>query len=209
VRLVAISALYLVASTGCDALFGLTPVPGPGSGNHDAMIDSPSMRPADAAVDGPPDAYVQKTCLQLGYTITIGTSHYRSLGMVTATWTDAEADCEDDASSANMYRTHLVVLSNDVEASNVYSMVIGSAGDFWVGLSDRVVANNFKWVTNEPTGYPPANTGAPWATGEPSGGAGEDCVRDNSSVNMYDTICDNSRFYACECDLYAPIHANF
>lgn len=205
----AFCALCVVASTGCDALFGLTPVHGHGSaGDDDAAVDG--TRPADAMVDGVvADAYVQKTCVELGYTITSGTSHYRSVGQTQATWTAAEQDCEDDAAPANIFHTHLVVLSSDLEASNVYSMVVNSAGDYWVGLSDRVTANTFKWVTNEPTGYPAANTGPPWATGEPSGGAGEDCVRENSTINMYDTLCDNNRYYACECDTYAPNHANF
>lgn len=190
-------------------MFGLTRVHDHGStGDRDAAVDGPGR--SDGAVDSVvADAYVQKNCVQLGYTILIGASHYRGSGSTLASWTDAETDCEDDAAPANLFHTHLVVLSSDVEASGVYTNVIGSAGEFWIGLSDRVVSNNFKWVTNETTGYPPNNSGPPWVTGEPSGGAGEDCVRENTTVNMLDTVCATPHLYACECDMYAPNHASF
>jgi len=213
VRLVVLSALLLA---GCDSLFGLTHLRDRSSVDADASltdtgIDTPSL---DAGTDGRSvDAYVQKTCAQLGYTIQIAgsTTFYRGSGGVQKTWIAAEIDCEDDSSLSNLVRTHLVVLSGDVEASNVYSGVLFSnaPGGFWIGLSDRIVSQNFKWVTNEPTGYPPAATGSPWASGQASNGAGEDCVVDSSQVTMDDVPCTENHYYACECDSFDPKPGNF
>jgi hypothetical protein len=210
VRVLVLGALIFV--TGCDALFGLTHVraDAPGAGDDDdgaVLTDGPTDAPPDAMVD----AYVQKTCAQLGYNLTIGgsTSRYRSLGQTTADWVTAEADCEDDAAAANNVHTHLAVIGDDTEGSNVFSQVVFSAGDFWVGLSDRKSSNNFKWVTDESTGGYPPLTQPPWGTGEPSGGAGEDCVIISPADHFFDKTCTEPKFYACECDSHAVNPASF
>jgi hypothetical protein len=213
VRHVVLSALLL---TGCDSLFGLTHLHDRGSGaDDDAAVDSAMVdtKLVDALPDSPPDAYVQKTCTQLGYATQISgsTTFYRNSGGIQKTWIAAELDCEDDSSISNLVRTHLVVLSSDVEASNVYSGVLFSAapGGFWIGLTDRIASGNFKWVTSEPTGYPPAATGSPWAPGQSSNGAGEDCVVDSSQVTMDDVPCTEPHYYACECDSFDPKPGNY
>jgi len=212
VRVVVLSALCLVA--GCDGLFGLTHLRSPGDDDDASVSDTTGdSHTADAMTDGgrTPDAYVQKNCIELGYTSQIGGSatHYRNSGGVKRSWTAAEVDCQDDAAPANNVHTHLVVLSDDVEASNVYSGVMFSpvGESFWIGLSDQITANNFKWVTDEVTGYPAASMGAPWEVGEASGGAGEDCVVDSPMIKMSDVPCAVQHLYACECDAN-PVNEN-
>ena len=207
--------LSVLVLAGCDSLFGLTHLHdrSKDAAVTDGLIDT-SAQAVDAAPDSRPlDAFVQKGCSELGYALQVAssTTFYRNSGTAQGTWLEAELDCEDDSTAPNLVRTHLVVLSSDVEASNVYSGVMFSnaPNGFWVGLSDRVVSGNFKWVTDQPTGYPPAATGSPWASGEPSNGAGEDCVFDTAQVTMHDGPCTEKRHYACECDVHAPKPANY
>jgi hypothetical protein len=207
VRLVAISALVLVA--GCDGLFGLTHVPNP---DGDAAIDaSGDGATSDSLVDAKMiDAFVPKTCNELGYTRQVSsgsTTWYRNGGTTKKTWINAELDCADDSTAANDVHTHLVVLSNDQEAGGVHVDVLFSAdaGGYWTGLTDRVAPGTYRWVTNEGPGYPPS-MGSPWGTGQPNGSGG--CVVfDNFS--MFDVSCIETHFFACECDAFPQDSTHF
>lgn len=201
----------LLVATGCDGVFGLTRLHEHAS-DDDASVDAlgdgaPSDTPGDAKMI---DAYVQKTCAELGYTLQVSSgssTRYRNGGTTKKTWLNAELDCADDASAANNVHTHLVVLSNDQEAGGIHIDVLGSAdaGGYWTGLTDRAAAGTYRWVTNEGPGYPPAS-GSPWGTGQPNGSGG--CVVfDNFS--MFDVSCIETHFFACECDAFAEDTTHF
>ena len=49
-------------------------------------------------------------------------------------------------------------------------------------------------------GYPPSTAGVPWATGQPSGGNGDNCVEMSGQAELDDLICSTPRPYYCECD---------
>jgi hypothetical protein len=162
-----------------------------GGGGVDA-----AKTPTDAAVvvaDGPmPDAYnfpaVQAMCMAAGYDPASNGVYYR-LPPIPANWNAAEADCANDVVGA----THLIVLSNTTEVQ------IAATEPGWVGLSDQVTEGTFVNVTNETPDQ------RPWDSGQPDNGNGtEDCARILSSGELDDDQCNNSRYYACECDGRAP-----
>ena len=115
-------------------------------------------------------------------------SAYRS-GAALA-WLAAESACEADGPG-----THLVVIDDTAENATVDA--ISSASRTWIGYSDVVDPDTWRWVTSEP-GF-----GGGWDTG--GGGADEpdgtgDCATMDQNGSWQDQSCADSRDYVCECD---------
>ena len=87
--------------------------------------------------------------------------------------------------------------------------------EYWIGVSDRVVALNWKWVTREPVGNYPPQGGIPWGLGQPTTTPGANCVEletgsldgsANDGLFKNDFCTTGSTVmlpYICECDRYA------
>ncbi|NVB81032.1 MAG: C-type lectin domain-containing protein [Kofleriaceae bacterium] len=196
-----------LAGAGCDNLFGLQHIP-PGTPPIDSQLGD--ARPHDGSIDAVDangrDAIVDSGC-PMGY-VQNGATAYRFVNTPTS-WTAAEADCVDDSSAAIMKHTHLAVVGNDQELSLLYFTIAGSAGDLWIGLSDRVMQERFVWVTAEPVTYPPA-AGSPWGAMQPSKLVGDDCVVERAGTTELAVIpCTTQVRYVCECDLFSDVPGNY
>lgn len=195
-----------LASAGCDNLFGLRHIE-PGTPPIDSHLADGVASPADAASDGGiSDGLVDIGCPVMYRTFNTGT--YRFVNAPT-TWQLAQADCLDDTGVMSSMHTHLAVVANDQELSALYFTVAGSAGDLWIGLSDRVTPNTYRWVTAEPVQYPP-DSGSPWGMGQPSRDADEECILEHAATTLLDdTACSTMALYVCECDAFPDAAANY
>ncbi len=145
-----------------------------GPSQIDAGVDMIDATPgvADASV---PDA----TSCPTNYIENANGSCYRVVS-TSATWTAAEADCEDDASGA-----HLIVIDDATEDAMV-------ANFHWIGYTERVTEGEFLWVNGSSGTYPG------FASGEPVAGGGA-CVVTRSD-GWHDDTCIKSKVYVCEYD---------
>lgn len=196
-----------VVGAGCDNLFGLQHIP-PGTPPIDSQLGDGKHDTLDAAGDanGRSDSFVDTGC-PAGY-VQNGATAYRFVNTPTS-WTAAQADCVDDSSAAIMKHTHLAVLANDQELSLLYFTIAGSAGDLWLGLTDRVMQERYIWVTAEPVVYPPAS-GSPWGAMQPSKLMGDDCVVERAGTTELAVIpCATQVRYVCECDLFSDAPGNY
>lgn len=181
---------------------------GPDAGEAgDGTADDAAADASAADAPGAPDADTDgatATCPP-GYEVR-GTGTYRHVAQV-ATWNAARADCADDDDGGGYSgRTHLVVLSGDVERLGVRAAYAGPK--LWLGLSDRVTTFEWRWVTLETVnGYPPGS-GPPWKGGQPNDGGGgdEDCVIMEADGAWDDRRCDSdTEAYVCECDAHDEV----
>ena len=160
------------------------------------VIDAPAGG-EPIVIDAPTDTGPNACPSSYDRTIVATTTKYRLVSQP-ATWSTAAADCADDlAGTPN--KTHLVVITSDLELSQVSALNMNAA--IWVGLSDRKTGGTYVWVTAEPTSYPPA-TGPPWNTNEPSSATGHDCV-EMQLADLASLMCTDVRPYFCECDAFA------
>jgi len=158
-----------------------------------------STGPFDAAVSNA-DAIGDGTSLPAlcppSYTNTAG-HLYRRETINNANWMAAQVACLADQVANSSRYTHLAVAGDAAEVGVIQNFT--GNGNVWIGLSDFKVEGSFIWVTAEPTaGFPPA-TGSPWASGEPSGNASEDCAYE-SATGFADGLCTATFDYVCECD---------
>lgn len=182
-----------------DAMTDARPIDAPGDAPTDA-------RPIDAMSDARPIDAPGPVC-PVTYGNARGASTYLHVATA-ATWTAAQAVCLSHQITGATKYTHLAVVSDDPERSYLYSMVSGSDGVHWLGYSDRITANTFRWVTDE-TGYPGSGD-FPWASGQPSTAAGDDCVRMTTIVEFQATTCSAAtHHYVCECDDHPNNPANY
>lgn len=105
-------------------------------------------------------------------------------------WLAAESACEQDGPG-----THLVVIDDTAENTTVDA--ISAASRTWIGYSDLITADSWRWVTSQPA----LDDG--WDTG--GGGADEpdgtgDCAAIDQNGSWQDQSCADSRDYVCECD---------
>jgi hypothetical protein len=174
---------------------------------RDQLADAGPPEVRDAGLDAPIDA----TPLACPPTYVLArpgsTSRYRFV-TTAASWTTAEADCEDDRTAPGAH-THLAVLADDAErvAVNGFAAVATIA---WIGLGDAATEGTFLWVTEEPIpAYPPA-TGSPWAASNPTGSAFFNCVEMTAAGSLDDQFClTTTHSYYCECDAFAADPARY
>jgi hypothetical protein len=116
----------------------------------------------------------------------------------TASWFQAEQDCEDDAISNITGPTHLIVLDDQNEA--VYAWSVNNSNQ-WLGHTDIETEGTFLPVTDQTGTY----------SGGASGNNGsKNCLmtKDSSGATSADT-CTTGHPYICECDGYAPDPNNY
>lgn len=181
----------LLLLAGCSSIFGL---------DKPMLVDAggDAATPSDGAIvdvppDDAPDAPPIDAC-PATYTVTYMTSRYRVI-TIERPWLTVAQDCADDMASGNKH-THLAVVGSSAE--HAYLVGQGLVGG-WFGLSDLKTENIYRWVTAEPTTFPPA-MGTPWAQGEPDNALGQDCVASNAQGQWLDTNCGASLPALCECD---------
>ncbi|HEY8145111.1 MAG TPA: C-type lectin domain-containing protein [Kofleriaceae bacterium] len=102
-------------------------------------------------------------------------------------WLAAEGACEADGPG-----THLVVIDDATENATVDA--ISSASRTWIGYSDLIAANTWRWVTSVPGFDGGWDTGG----GQPDGSG--DCAVIDQNGGWRDQGCGDSRDYVCECD---------
>jgi hypothetical protein len=187
-----VAAIALLLVAGCSSIFGL---------DNPVLVEATTDAAAgDAAIsdvmaDVAPDSSSPGVGCPAAYNLSYMTSRYRVVAA--SEWIIAAQDCADDMGFGTR-STHLVVLGNDAERSYLASLGLPGA---WIGLSDRTTEGTYRWVTAEPTIYPPA-AGAPWAQGEPDNALGQDCIVSTLSAQLQDTNCTATAPALCECDDY-------
>ncbi len=150
----------------------------------DAGVSEDSATDSTLPPDADPFEAIAAACTAAGYTPVTGTTSLFRDVPTGASWTAAEADCENDVDGA----THLIVLSSQAEVT------LMAAKRGWVGLFDNDT-NLFTSVTGEP------NDLRPFAGGQPDNGNGnENCVQYKDNNGLDDDQCNNSHRYVCECD---------
>ncbi|HEY5925682.1 MAG TPA: C-type lectin domain-containing protein [Kofleriaceae bacterium] len=180
-------AVVLVA--GCRQWFGLddphAASDGPAVADDAALVDTPADAPPDALLTACPPSY-----MIVGPT----GARYRHVNS-DVDWLDALNDCIDDATNPGV-STHLAVFATDAERAQVNTLLPTTV---WIGLSDRVTAGNWIWITKEPAGSYPPTTSPPWTAGEPNG---EHCGAMDENGGFESRMCDGTGDvpYLCECD---------
>jgi hypothetical protein len=169
--------------------------------DQDASLepDAGSIPDADPTLDADPtpDAMSPPPCPDdyepLGE---LGGVYRLSFG--TASWSLAEADCEDDGLG-----THLVVLDDEAELARVVSLL--GISDAWIGVTDRVTEGSWMTVLGDEA------TLLPWAVAEPDdANGGEDCAEMLAPEGTFkDSACGLLRYYVCECDGVEPDPSSF
>jgi hypothetical protein len=198
--------LRILTVVGGACIVLAVPIASVGCGFHapaqsapvDSRTDTPPIEiPSDGAIDAS-----SRPC-PVDFT-SIGTSRYRHVTTV-ATWEAARTSCRNQTNELTP-SIHLVVFSNDQERAAVRTAFPNSK--LWIGLSDRVMTNVWRWVTAEDNGAYPPTTGSPWKAGQPNdGGSGEeDCVVMENSGELDDRSCSNdTEQFLCECDAFPEL----
>lgn len=163
--------------------------------------------PGDAEDEEPgPDAGSEPLLLCPAGYLDHPTGRYRRVTEV-ATWNAARTDCANDDDAGQLLPTHLIVLTSMIERDAVRALT--GSNNLWIGLSDRVTTETWRWVTPElAIGAPLSPVGLPWKGGQPNNGAGgtEDCVEMQGNGELDDRQCDNdTNEYVCECDLHEEV----
>lgn len=186
--------MVVVALAGCRQWYGLdTPVLArDASGPEDDA-------PLDGVTDAPADAITLASACPASYTV-ISTNGPRYRHVTTAVdWTDAQPFCANDALPGSGVHTHLAVFANDSERADVNGLLPTTV---WIGLSDRVVSGQWKWVTLEPAGTYPPITVPPWAIGEPDGATHCGAMDENGNFESRDCNGTADVPFVCECDFF-------
>lgn len=199
-------ALACPAHLSCERGFCRAPgdeTPGDETcGAVDGGMELDAVRDA-TMVDGPP----QPNICPASYATTASGRRIR-YDSTLQSWEAANADCVNDLSGEPL-KTHLVVITSDLELSEVQALEAQAVP--WIGLTDRRVRNTFLWVTKETTSYPPApaTAGSPWAAGEPSALSTDNCVYMKTANLFTSGGCTVGRPSFCECDVHADDPARY
>jgi hypothetical protein len=184
---------FAAALAGCDRLWGLFP-----------LHELPPAVDATTSDVPPPQACPS----EYSVTLPTSTSKYRVETSFGQEWTVAANSCEDDSIAAGSY-THLLVLTDLTEWSELLE-VVGRPPDYlWIGYHDRITAEKFEWVTAEATAeYPPMMP--PWEPANPDH-MGPGCVTYRPGTGQFaaelaDGDCNSTRGFICECDGYPDLH---
>jgi len=187
----ALVALALV--TGCGFRTGGQSAPSDDGGVLDASGSGDGA--ADAAIDAAVDAVVVPLCPATYaplITLVPNASRYRFVAGGGLSWLDAENDCADDATGAEL-ATHLVVLDDALEATAVIGGLTGgqNINDQWIGATDLADEDAVGYVTAQATVLALTPTmDAP----------DKDCIRLKNSGGTEFKSCLDTYKYVCECD---------
>lgn len=99
-----------------------------------------------------------------------GNGHLYELVDETTTWTEANAE-------AKAAGGHLVTVTSPAE--NEFVAALARPKTIWIGLTDVVTENDFRWVTCEPFLY------SNWSPGEPNNSPDEDYVYMHQDATLY------------------------
>jgi len=110
------------------------------------------------------------------------------------TWLAAELRCEAlDGEPGDATHMHLAVLSDELELNKI--RYPDGFVEAWIGITDRVVRDDWQWVTDE------AIPSIVWGSGEPDDPDADRCGRvDAGDFMIHDTGCSAAMAYVCECD---------
>ena len=68
--------------------------------------------------------------------------------------------------------------------------------EIWIGADDKQQDQDYVWATGEDWTY--TNGQAPWRSGEPNGGMGENCIEQYKNGELNDDNCSNQENWLCE-----------
>lgn len=68
---------------------------------------------------------------------------------------------------------------------------LGYGAEFWIGLSDRELEGEFRWIDGSSTDF------TNWAGGEPNDASGEDCAELTAGGSWNDLPCDSTLPHVC------------
>jgi hypothetical protein len=191
IRIIVTGAVAAAALSACrfdDAGLGI-PVH-----EVDAAIGHPTADAREAAIDArepdarqplPPDA---SKCPPT-YTLDPVTGTAYRFGTLSLQWTSAEGDCEFDGPGI-----HLAVIEDETERAHLADLV--GNNQVWVGVTDRIDEDRFRWVTGGDATF------LPWKKNEPNDSApgGEDCVELDKGQYNDESCTIVIQRYVCECD---------
>lgn len=101
---------------------------------------------------------------------------------------EAQADCEQQG--GNLVSIHS---QEEQDAMLQAASALGSARDFWIGLTDANDESNFVWTDGSPVDY------TNWGGGEPNDSNNEDCAQLTSWGGWNDLNCEGwSLAYVCK-----------
>jgi hypothetical protein len=163
------------------------PASGDAAPSNPPLVDAPTTTTNPDAT-APPDAGPPAGC-PTGYVADPVTGTGYRYDHTHRDWYAAEDDCEHDGDG-----THLAVITTDAELA-VLAAQVGST-QIWVGVSDTVHEDEFRWVTGDDAGF------LPWKAGEPNhaGPYGEDCVELADGAYNDESCTHTKEPYLCECD---------
>ncbi|XP_057565343.1 C-type lectin domain family 17, member A [Hippopotamus amphibius kiboko] len=102
----------------------------------------------------------------------------------TKSWEEARKFCQENYS-------HLVIISNFAE-QNFVAKAHGSPRVYWLGLNDRILEGDWRWLDGSPI------TLSFWDPEEPNNIDEEDCGSMNKGGTWNDLSCDKTTYWICE-----------
>jgi hypothetical protein len=168
------TVLALLGFCGCDNDLGA-------DDDSDAAPDDAGT-PADAGHDaGGVDA---GPCDQGASSLVADGHCYFRIDQPAMSWQTASDACAAEGG-------HLVAYVSAGEETSAMSLLAGTTGDRWIGLTDSAAEGDWVWETGEPLDYTNWNT----AGGQPDGSsAGDDCALHDSRAAFHwgDADCAGS-----------------
>jgi hypothetical protein len=187
--------VLLCCLAGCDQLFGILHVDGVADASSNK---SDGDRPLDAAA------------CPTNYDLRAASSTYRYADTGTM-WAIAQGACDADLPG----RTHLAVLTDEAERIALKNLLRDHmiSSNVWIGLSDRRVERDYRWVTAEQVGTPPLQN-PPWAAPANTSDADDCVVMFGLQVIALDGLfdeqqCSTTFDFVCECDNYGSNPENY
>uniref|UniRef100_A0AAR2JSQ9 C-type lectin domain-containing protein n=1 Tax=Pygocentrus nattereri TaxID=42514 RepID=A0AAR2JSQ9_PYGNA len=111
---------------------------------------------------------------------------------VNKTWTDAQKYCREKY-------TDLATIQSNGNMASIKAYFNGSAGNFWIGLRQKVQQNSTSWIWSDGSN----SSYRYWNTGEPNNTGSDNCVvlQGDSAYKWNDLNCSWSNQFICHIDL--------
>jgi hypothetical protein len=190
--------VLLLLAGGCRQLFGIddTSIAGDGGAPDDGPGDAPAIDAFRA--DAPPDADPLALC-PANYDLVSPSGRRYRRNTDELDWIDAVVVCAADTPGNAAVYTHLAVFATEEERAEFHQLLPTT---LWLGITERVTAGTWIWITDEPAGNYPPITSPPWTQGEPDGDG--ECGAIDENGGFEDRPCDGTGDIPslCECDTY-------